>query len=153
MSMIKKQNDGIFHLSNTLLNDGQISLKAKGLFLNLIFFILSNEKKGLTLEEIKKTNQIDSERSIKMGINELEKAGYIIRNTPQNGEVSWTYNLKMNLNEEIDGKVNISNEEKRNQRDNPSKEKVQSKKNTRKRKTPPKTGIKHTLSSIFKEFF
>ncbi len=39
------------------------------------------------MELIKKTSQPDSERSIRMGIKELENGGYINRKTLQNGEL------------------------------------------------------------------
>jgi hypothetical protein len=144
-SMEENLNDEIWHLSNSLLNDDRLSLKAKGLYFCII---LSNDKKGLTLDMINKTSEIDSKRTIKMGINELEKAGYIIRNILQNGEIRWTYKLKRNINEETKLRANTSDVKKK-----PPSKKPQGKKSTRRRKTTKKSGLNHILGSFFKHFF
>jgi DNA-binding HxlR family transcriptional regulator len=137
--MKENNNEEIWHLSNTLLNDGQLSFRARGLFLYIVF---SNEKKGLTLEMIKKAST-DSERMIKMGVNELEKNGYIIRNMLKNGEIRWTYNLKRNISEETEVIAKTSDVVQQSK-----KKKPQGRKKTRRLKT-----TKKTFGSFFKEFF
>ncbi|SDO84956.1 hypothetical protein SAMN04487897_12449 [Paenibacillus sp. yr247] len=138
--MEENDNEEIWHLTHTILNDVQISFKAKGLFL---YIVLANEKKGLTLEMIQKTSK-DSERSIKMGINELEKHGYVIRNMLKNEEVRWTYHLNRNINKEKEVEAKVSDVKQHPQR---------KKKSTRRRTTTKKNSFNHTLSNFFKEFF
>ncbi|NRF95130.1 hypothetical protein HQN89_30035 [Paenibacillus frigoriresistens] len=148
--MGENENVEILLLTNAILKDNQLSLKAKGLFFNMIFL---NEEQDLTMDMIKKMSQIDSDRSIKMGLTELEKGGYIIRKTLQNGEASWDFNSSMKIKNEKEATVRTIEEKKKNQTSKPIRKKVQPKKNTRTRKTTKKTGLNRALSNFFKEFF
>ncbi|MDQ0896293.1 MULTISPECIES: hypothetical protein [unclassified Paenibacillus] len=149
--MGENENVEILLLTNAILKDNQLSLKAKGLYFNMIFL---NEELDLTMGMIKKMSQIDSDRSIKMGLTELEKGGYIIRKTLQNGESSWGFNSTMNIkNNKEATAVKTLEEKKKNQTNKPIRNKVQPKKNTRTRKTTKKTGLNRALSNFFKEFF
>lgn len=61
---------------NNLLNDESISLKAKGLF---VFIQSKPDGWKFSIERIAKQNK-DGEKSIRAGIRELEKYGYLQRN-------------------------------------------------------------------------
>lgn len=148
--MGENENVEILLLTNAILKDSQLSLKAKGLFFNMIFL---NEEQDLTMSMIMKMSQIDSDRSIKMGLTELEKGGYIIRKTIQNGEASWVYNRTMNTKNKKEATAKSIEEQKKNQSSKPIRKKVQPKKTTRTRKTTKKTGLNRALSNFFKEFF
>lgn len=148
--MGENENVEILLLTNAILKDNQLSLKAKGLYFNMIFL---NEEQDLTMGMIKKMSQIDSDRSIKMGLTELEKGGYIIRKTLQNGEVTWDFNSTMNIKNKKEATVKSVEEKKKNQTNKPIRKKMQPKKNTRTRKTAKKTGLNRALSNFFKELF
>ncbi|CAN7765248.1 hypothetical protein LJR153_007229 [Paenibacillus sp. LjRoot153] len=145
--MSEKEDNEIQHLVSALLNDNQISFKAKGLFFNIIFSYAEME---LTMEILKKMSQIDSERSIKLGLTELEKAGYLNRKTLQNGVLSWEYNIQQNVKDNKKQKVKTTTS---NETIKPIRKKLQTKKKTRNRKTTQKSGFNRALSNFFKEFF
>ncbi|MBP1963132.1 hypothetical protein [Paenibacillus aceris] len=148
--MSENENVEILLLTNAILKDNQLSLKAKGLYFNIIFL---NEEQDLTMGMFKKMSQIDSDRSIKMGLTELEKGGYIIRKTLQNGEACWDLNRTMNMKNKKEAAVKTVEEKKKNQMNKPIRKKVQPKKSTRTQKTTKKTGLNRALSDFFKEFF
>ncbi|MDD9268463.1 hypothetical protein ACFPES_15585 [Paenibacillus sp. GCM10023248] len=147
--MGENENAGILLLTNAILKDTKLSLKAKGLYFNMIFLI---EEQDLTINMIKKMNQVDSERSIKMCLTELENGGYIIRKTLQDGEASWDLNRSMNKKSKKEVTVNPVNETIKNQTTKPVRKKVQPKKNST-RKAAKKTGLNRAISSFLKEFF
>ncbi|MDQ0871344.1 hypothetical protein QFZ77_000003 [Paenibacillus sp. V4I3] len=96
--------------------------------------------------------QVDSDRSIKMGLTELEKSGYIIRKALQNGDVVWDLNRTMNIKNKKVATVKTVEEKKKHQTNKSIRNKVQPKKNTRTQKTKNRTGLSRALSNIFKEF-
>lgn len=141
----------IFLLTHAILKDNQLSLKAKGLYFNMIFLI---KEQDLTMSMIKGMGQADSDRSIKMGLTELEKGGYIIRKALQNGDVIWDLNRTMNIINEKVATVKTVEEKKKHQTNKPIRKKVQANKNTRTHKTKKRTGgLNHALRKIFEEFF
>ncbi|MBP1993190.1 hypothetical protein [Paenibacillus eucommiae] len=148
--MGESENIKILLLTNAILKDNQLSLKAKGLYFNMIFL---NEEQDLTMDMIKKMSQIDSDRSIKMGLTELEKGGYIIRKTLQNGETSWDFNSTSNIINNYEATVKTVEEKKKNQTNMPIRKKVQPKKKTKTMKKTKQTGLNRALSNFFKEFF
>ncbi|MDU0206379.1 hypothetical protein ACYEXS_36390 [Paenibacillus sp. MAH-36] len=146
--MSENNNINIILLTNAILKDNKLSFKAKGLYFNLIFL---NEEQNITLSTIKKMSQVDSDRTIKMGLTELEQGRYIIRKSLQGGEVSWDINKVMN--KEINKEPTVLEQTKKNKSKKPIAKKAQPKKSTRTRKSPPKNGLNRALSNFFKEFF
>jgi hypothetical protein len=148
--MSENENVEILLITNAILKDNQLSLKAKGLYFNIIFL---KEERELTMDVIKKMSPIDSDRSIKMGLTELEKGGYIKRKTLQNGEASWDLNSTMNIKNKKEAAVKTVEEKKKNQMNKTIRKKAQPKKSTRTQKTTKKSGLNRALSDFIKEFF
>ena len=148
--MVENDNFEILLLTNAILKDNQLSLKSKGLYFSLIF---TYEKQDLTMELIKNTSQPDSERSIRMGIKELENGGYINRKTLQNGETCWSFNTMKYKEIKNAASVNTIKEKKKNQTLKTISKKAQAKKSSRTRKSTKKNGFNRALSNFFKEFF
>lgn len=149
--MSENENVEILLITNAILKDNQLSLKAKGLYFNIIFL---KEELDLTIGVIKKMSPIDSDRSIKMGLTELEKGGYIKRKTLQNGEASWDLNSAMNIKNKKEAAVKTVEEKNKNQMNKTIRKKAQPKKSTRTQKTTKKSGLMNrALSDFIKEFF
>ncbi|MFC5452574.1 hypothetical protein ACFPOG_30680 [Paenibacillus aestuarii] len=148
--MVENDNVEILLLTNAILKDNQLSLKSKGLYFSLIF---TYDEQDLTIGLIKKMSQIDSERSIRMGLKELENGGYINRKTLDNGENSWNFNTTKYKDIKKEASVKTIKAKSKNQTKNTISKKVQAKKSTRTRKTTKKTGLNRALSNFFKEFF
>ncbi|CAG7639536.1 hypothetical protein ACFQI7_08700 [Paenibacillus allorhizosphaerae] len=140
--MEENQNETILRLGNTLLNDDQISFRARGLFLYMIF---SSRKKGFSIEMLSKASKTDSKRAIEMAINELETNGYLVKRQLKQGGIRWNCNLERNIKVEKRVPVTKTKEKQTTQAKKP-----QEKSRSRGRVTAKKTSA---WRSFLKEFF
>jgi hypothetical protein len=92
MATLKKHKTGFVQVSNSLLNDEELSFKAKG-----IYSFLASKPDGWNFEAQRIANQSkDGRRSVLSGIKELEDIGYLNRKRLGNGRIE--YELLANIN-------------------------------------------------------
>ena len=96
MAQLQKQNVPFTQVANAVLNDPKLSWKAKGLFAYLF-----SKPEGWDFSAARMINNSnDGERTTKTGLQELEKAGYLIRERLSTGKVK--YHLKFSKEPEVE---------------------------------------------------
>lgn len=89
--LLNKTQHNFTQISNTLVNDTRLSLKAKGLYL---YLASKPDSWDFYIAEIASKND-DGEESVKSGLKELEKNGYLIRHQRRKADGKFTYDYEL----------------------------------------------------------